>query len=208
VRRGDAGIPTAVQVFRDRDGGSFSARRVVALQHGEVIFSMSASFHRDETLGPGSQDVQMPVVGPPENGRPHGLMGLRSFVGRLPAQPYDTPWPTRFWARTTMDLSGADPLQHACVLTYLSDISTGTSPSPDGTVFPSSSLDHAVWFHRPADMSGWTLSDFNPRASGHGRGLYTGEVFAPDGTLLASIAQECLFRARRPGAAELDRWSA
>jgi acyl-CoA thioesterase-2 len=93
----------------------------------------------------------------------------------------------------------ASNLLHACALAYLSDMSTGILPSPDRRAGPGASIDHAVWFHRPVDMNGWTLTDFHPRLAGRGRGWYTGSVFSPDGTLVASIAQEALFRAERQG---------
>lgn len=194
LRRGDSRIPTVFKVARDRDGRSFSARRVVAIQNGEVIFNMSASFQvpSDQPL---DQVEDMPATDAPDNLPETSLFRLFSIVCRMPPPPYgDRPeYPTRFWAKVALDLP-ADPLIHACALTYLSDISTGVLPSRDGRTRSSASLDHAVWFHAPVDMNGWTLSDYHPRITGHGRGWYTGSIFDASGNLVASIAQEALFR--------------
>ena len=194
LRKGDSQIPTVYQVFRDRDGRSFSARRVIAIQRGAVIFNMSASFHvlEDSYV---SQAEPMPAAEPPEELAGTDLHRLFSIEGRFPTQPFAgrAPWPTRFWARATIGLP-PDPLIHACALTYLSDIMTGVLPAEDGSARPSSSLDHALWFHDAVDMNEWTLSDYHPGVSGHGRGWYTGSVFTADGTLVASLAQETLFR--------------
>lgn len=194
LRKGDSRVPTVFKVSRDRDGRSFSARRVVAVQHGKVIFNMSTSF-QVPSPGPVVQAVTMPETQGPDGLPDAELRRLFSFDARRPAQPYAerTPWPTRFWARATVDLPG-DPLLQACALTYLSDISTGILPAADGRGNPSSSLDHSVWFHSPVDLNEWTLSDYQPRFAGHGRGWYTGAVFDRAGQLVASIAQEALFR--------------
>lgn len=193
LRRGDPSRPTVFRVYRDRDGRSFSARRVVAVQQGEVIFSVAASFH---VLRGGwmSQAAVAPDTAAPEDARVVRLPRLVSMDARLPAQPYSgARFPTRFWARAAVPLPD-DPLVHACALTYLSDISTGVLPSPDGSEGPGSSLDHAVWFHDAVDMTDWTLSEYRPQFTGHGRGWYNGSLFARDGRLVASVAQECLFR--------------
>jgi acyl-CoA thioesterase-2 len=194
LRKGDSALPTVYQVFRDRDGRSFSARRVVAIQRGAVIFNMSASFHVAEDSWE-SQIEQMPDTEPPGNLRPGDMHRLFSIEGRIPKQPFGErmPWPTRFWARATIPLPGR-PLIHACALTYLSDMFSGVPLAPDGSAAPSSSLDHAIWFHRPVDMNEWVLSDYHPQVSGRGRGWYTGSIFTEDGTLVASITQETLFR--------------
>jgi acyl-CoA thioesterase-2 len=194
LRAGDSSKPTVFKVYRDRDGRSFSARRVVAIQSGEVIFNMSTSFHIAED-GAGEQSETMPEVPAPEGLPEHDFIRLRSFEGRLPVQPYGdrSVWPTRFWARPTVSFTD-DALLHACVLTYLSDISTGVLMAPGQPTLPGSSLDHAVWFHRRPAMNQWVLSEYQPRFTGHGRGTYTGSIFAADGSLVASIAQECLFR--------------
>ena len=193
LRSGDAARPAVFRVERDRDGRSFSARRVVAIQGGEVIFNMSASF----TAGSRGPDVAVdpaPGAEPPDGLPSHTLPRLFSFEARRPAQPYpDAHWPTRFWARSTAALPD-DPLLHACVLTYLSDIGTGLSALPDDQASPGPSLDHAVWFHRAARPDDWVLMDLVPRTVAGGRGWYTGTLHTTDGTLAASFVQETLFR--------------
>lgn len=192
LRPGDPLLPTVFTVYRDRDGRSFSARRVVAIQHGKVIFTMAASFHGGRQTS-SSQVEPMPEVAAPDQCTDFELPRLCSFESRLPDQPYsEARHPTRFWARTTKELPD-DPLTQACVLTYLSDISTGVLPSKDDAEGPGPSIDHAVWFHDRVDMNSWVLSDYQPRFVGSGRGWYSGSVFAADGRLVASLAQELLF---------------
>lgn len=206
LRAGDPTRPTVFRVDRDRDGRSFSARRVVAIQDGDVIFSMAGSFHV-ERESPAQQADQMPVVDAPDRCEPLTLPRLFSITSRVPAQPLAglASWPTLFWSRVDPPLVVGGPasqaLVHACALTYLSDISTGVLPL--GSALPGPSLDHAVWFHDLVDMNDWVLSDYQPRVAGRGRGWYTGSIFTQDGRLVASIAQECLFgipaaRARGP----------
>jgi acyl-CoA thioesterase-2 len=198
LRAGDASRPTVFQVFRDRDGRSFSARRVVALQGGEVIFNMSASFQTPED-GHDDQEPVLPAVPDPDSLPKLLLPRLFSFESRLPPQPYeDADWPTRFWARCTVSLK-ADPHLNACALTYLSDISTGLAKFNTDEYASSSSLDHAVWFHRPVDAEDWLLTDLTPHTAAGGRGWYTGAIFNRRGSLVASTAQEALFRRRRIG---------
>jgi acyl-CoA thioesterase-2 len=196
LRSGNAAQPTVFRVDRDRDGRSFSARRVVAIQDGEVIFTMSASFHRHED-GPDHQIEPRPDVDDPDRLMDYMLPRLTSMEGRLPAQTFpDAAWPTRFWARCTVPL-GDDPHLHAAVLTYLSDISTGLSPFDGESHHSGASLDHAVWFHRPIRMDDWVLTDLVPRSIAGGRGWYTGTLHDRDGFLGASVTQEALFRAVR-----------
>jgi acyl-CoA thioesterase II len=193
LRSGDAARPAVFRVDRDRDGRSFSARRVVALQGGEVIFSMSASFAAPGTC-PDVPVDPAPDAEAPDGLPAHTLPRLFSMEGRRPTQPYPAAhWPTRFWARSTVPLPD-DPLVHACVLTYLSDIGTGLSALPDDEAAPGPSLDHAVWFHRPARLDDWVLMDLVPRTVAAGRGWYTGTLTTAAGTLAASFVQETLFR--------------
>ncbi|HKG52331.1 MAG TPA: acyl-CoA thioesterase domain-containing protein [Actinomycetales bacterium] len=194
LRSGDAQRPTVFRVDRDRDGRSYSARRVVAVQGGEVVFSMSASFSVEEE-GPDLVASPPPEVQPPDELSSYEVPRLFSMEGRLPEQPLDVArhWPTRFWARSRLSLPD-DRLVHASVLTYLSDIGTGLSAFPQEGSSPGPSLDHALWFHRPVRLDDWVLMDLVPRSVARGRGWYTGEVLAADGTLAASFTQEALFR--------------
>jgi len=194
LRRGDARRPTIFRVDRDRDGRSFSARRVVALQGGDVVFSMSSSF-AVPAEGPDLVADAPPEAEPPDELRGYDVPRLFSMEGRKPSQPLEVQsyWPTRFWARSTVRLPD-EPLMHACVLAYLSDIGTGLSAFPQDEAGAGPSLDHAVWFHRPARLDDWVLMDLHPRTVSGGRGWYTGSVLTADGTLCASFTQESLFR--------------
>ena len=147
LRSGSAARPTVFEVYRDRDGRSFSARRVVAIQGGEVIFNMSASFavpragaEHDAGVMP---DVPAPDEMPAVDHPYHVSMETR------PASADQLDWrvPTRFWCRSSVGLPD-DDLVHACVLTYMSDLSTGLIPLEGGDTETGPSLDHAVWFHR------------------------------------------------------------
>ena len=202
LRSGDAARPTIFRVERDRDGGSFSARRVVAVQGGEVIFSMAASFHAGGA-GPDIPVQQMPEVEAPEGLASRGMPRLFTMESRRPGRTaQDRHLPPRFWARTTVPLPD-DHLVHACVLTYLSDIGTGLATMPQDEASPGPTLDHAVWFHRHAPLDEWVLMDMEPGTVSGGRGWYTGAIFTAGGTLAASFTQETLFRAGknpfRPG---------
>jgi acyl-CoA thioesterase-2 len=197
LRPGNAKQPIIFQVYRDRDGRSYCARRVVAMQDGDVIFNMSSSFHvADE--GPDAQLVHMPAdVSPPEESKELNLFRLFNFEAKAPPMaggPYE--FPIRFWARADVDLPD-DPLIHAAAIAYLSDISTGLVPlhTPEGR--STSSLDHAMWFHRFGRADEWLLSDLVGRTASEGRGWYTGSIFDRAGRLVASIAQETLFRFTR-----------
>jgi len=107
-------------------------------------------------------------------------------------------WPTRFWARCTIPLPET-PLVQACALTYLSDISSGLLAWDGEEAATGPSLDHALWFHRPARMDEWVLVDLAPRTVAGGRGWYDGGIYTADGTRAVTIAQEALFRfGKRP----------
>jgi acyl-CoA thioesterase-2 len=202
LRGGDAAYPTVFRVYRDRDGRSFSARRVVAIQHGEVIFTMSASFQVHEP-GADLRTGSAPRSEDPESLEPIDLPRLVSMEGRLPVQPFTgNRRLTRVWSRC-IEVLPDDQLWHAAVLTYLSDGLTGLAPLEDDEYRSGASLDHAVWFHRPARLDDWVLLDLEPGTAAGGRGWYTGTLHDRNGTPVASLAQENLFRAGhggRPGA--------
>jgi acyl-CoA thioesterase-2 len=220
---GDPKVPIIYEVDRIRDGRSFTTRRVVAIQHGQAIFSMSASFHVPE---PGyDHAAAMPDVPPPED--LPGEAEIRESVMPLMPDPvrayyererpielkpvefsrYMTGGPRepRFnvWIRATGRLPD-DPAVHQCVLAYASDMTLlDTSLIAHGrTVFErgiqAASLDHALWFHRPFRADEWLLySQDSPSAHG-GRGFSRGLVFTREGVLVASVAQEGLIRPREP----------
>ncbi len=218
---GDPKVPIIYEVDRIRDGRSFTTRRVVAIQHGQAIFSMSASFHAEE---PGFDhaapmpDLPGPESLPSEADIKRGVMPLmpdpvRAYYERerpIELRPveytrYTDPKPMepRFnlWLRATGRLPD-DPAVHQAVLAYASDMTLlDSSLVPHGrTVFERSiqaaSLDHALWFHRPFRADDWLLyAQDSPSASG-ARGFSRGLIHARDGTLIASVAQEGLIRAR------------
>jgi acyl-CoA thioesterase-2 len=218
---GDPKVPIIYDVERIRDGKSFTTRRVVAIQHGEAIFIMSASFHRDE---PGmTHQAKMPDVPMPED--LPTLADLKQQVLPMPEPVrrfYERERPIelrpvefdrylgrkiengRFhiWLRATARLPD-EPAIHQCVLAYASDMGLLDSALvPHGrTVFEktimAASLDHALWFHRPFRADDWLLyAHDSPNLAGS-RGFSRGLVFARDGTLVASVAQEGLLRERR-----------
>jgi acyl-CoA thioesterase II len=193
LRQGSTIRPTVFRVDRDRDGQSFSARRVVAIQEGEVIFNMSTSFAADRP-GADTDADGAPQLPPPDAlpSKTHPRLSSFEFHAADSAQRM----PSRFWIRCAEPLPD-DPLLHAAVLAYTSDISTGLVALEDDGSQAGPSLDHAVWFHRPARMDEWTWQELTPHTVAGGRGWYTGAVFTPDGTRIASIAQEALFRTRR-----------
>jgi acyl-CoA thioesterase-2 len=221
LRPGDTAVPIVYDVERIRDGGSFSTRRIVARQHGRGIYYMTASFQVPEE-GFTHQDAMPDVPAPdacvemaelfrrrdPENGarwaREWSALGLR-YVGdsgeggSLPADEH--PSQARLWIRVNGTI-GDDPLLHRAAFTYASDMTLlGSALVPHGVhvahpKMQSASLDHTVWFHRPFRADEWLLYDqVSPSASG-GRGLAFGRLFAEDGRLVASVAQEGLIRYR------------
>jgi acyl-CoA thioesterase-2 len=200
LRQGDTSRPTLFQVERDRDGRSFSARRVTVVQDGRVIFSMSASFTvAAETSRPMPDADAEPVPElPPVQSLPAWTMHRHSSFDFRVADPARR-LPDRFWIKCTAELPD-DPLLHAAVLAYTSDISSAlVSYETDGrTTGPS--LDHALWFHRPARMDDWTWQELVPRTVAAGRGWYTATIYAADGTRLATAAQEQLMRPAPPPA--------
>ncbi|MEC3973913.1 acyl-CoA thioesterase [Amycolatopsis sp. H20-H5] len=214
IRGGDPSVPIIYEVDRTRDGRSFTTRRVLAIQHGKAIFSLSASFQKHEPGIEHSED--MPDVPGPESlptltERAEGFdIGLRERPRPIDLRYVnDPPWVTRqtgahparnqVWMRADGKL-GDEQLLHVCVLTYASDMTLldsvlarhGVYWDLDGVV--GASLDHALWFHRPFRADEWFLYDSaSPSASG-ARGLAQGRFFAAVGTLIATVVQEGLLR--------------
>ncbi len=221
LRAGNLNHPIQYRVRRSRDGRSFSARKVTALQKDTPIFTMSASFQRPED-GLVHQDA-MPEVPPPgalrseaewrEEAAAKLPVEVRSWFLRerpieiRPVVPEDRfsgeKLPPRqiFWLRAKGRL--ADTLSlHQCVLAYTSDMSLlDTSLLPHGaTLFTPglqlASLDHAMWFHLPFRADDWVLYVQESPNAGGARSFNTGALFREDGTLIASVAQEGLVRRR------------
>jgi acyl-CoA thioesterase-2 len=154
---------------------------------------MSASFHVSDD-GPDSQVTQLPEgVAPPEESMPLNLFRLFNFEASKPPMDVDYEFPTRFWAKTDITLPD-DPLIHAAAIAYVSDISSGLIPLHTLEGRSTSSLDHAMWFHRAGRADEWMLVDLIGHSAAEGRGWYTGSMYDENGRLIASLAQETLFR--------------
>lgn len=207
LRPGKPGEDIDMYVERPRDGGSFTSRRVKAVQNDEVIFDMIASFHRVEE-GP---TYQMPIAddvpAPEDAPEPQGMFGrmrsLMPFDMRElgPTEPVDGIYRStrRAWFRTAGELPD-DPAIHTCVLAFASDmgvVSAARVPvagEEEWERFMGASLDHAVWFHRPIRADRWILFDLRTVSSFGARGLAAGTMHSQDGVLGVSIAQEALIR--------------
>ena len=222
LRRGDCNAPIIYEVDRSLDGHSFSNRRIVAIQHGQQIFNMTASFQAAESGF--EHQIAMPQVPAPESlaesgGPPPQLLArLPQRVRRFFEQPrpfeFRTVQPIEYlrprreapareiWFRTVGELP-EDEMLHRRLLAYVSDfflldtatLPHGTSLLTGGIVM--ASIDHAMWFHRPLRVDDWLLYAMeSPSASG-ARGFARASGFARDGRLVASAAQEGLVRARK-----------
>ncbi len=219
IRPGDPEIPVIYQVDRARDGGSFTTRRVVAIQHGKQIFNLSASFQIDEDGW--DYQHQMPQVGNPEDWPNRNELRER-HVDKIPEKLHDdflrerpielrevaprdffTPEKAtdenHLWFRMEAAKGQGPQMQH-CLLAYASDMNLlGSSLRPHGLTWfqgnvMSASLDHAMWFHGPIQFSDWHLYDLDAPWTGKARGFNRGSIYSADGTLVASVAQEGLVR--------------
>ena len=221
IRPGDPKVPILYEVDRARDGGSFTTRRVTAIQHGEQIFNLAGSFQDVEQGFEHQSDI--PVVPGPE-GLPDAFEHMKAMIEKMPeaarrmmGRPrpieqrlVDPRGPTekvapicRNWIRARAPI-GSDQHLHQAILAYASDMGLlETGMRPHGVTWQtpglqSASLDHAIWFHRPSNFNDWHLyAQDSPSASG-ARGFIRGQIFSKDGTLVASIAQEGLLRQRQP----------
>jgi acyl-CoA thioesterase-2 len=223
LRPGDPKVPILYEVDRSRDGGSFSSRRVVAIQHGAQIFTLAASFQKLESGF--EHQSQMPVVPDPESleddqqvllrdpqlkpeMRPwvarERAFETRSVLGRGPAwisgdRPARAPV-DHIWLKTRGSLPDNADI-HRALLAFVSDMSLlDTALLPHGkSIFSDvqvASLDHAMWFHRPFRADDWLLYvQDSPSASG-ARGFNRGSIYRRDGVLVASVVQEGLIRPR------------
>ena len=221
LRPGDPAVPILYNVDRIRDGGSFSTRRVVAIQHGQAIFSMAASFHKhEEGL---IHQAKMPDVPQPE-ALPSEAELKEHLVGRLP-EPLKAYWQherpieirpvdlsrytspgkrtasQQVWIKATGEL-GDSLACNQCVLAYASDFTLlDTALIAHGRfVFDPTlmlaSLDHAIWFHRPFRIDDWLLYSQDSPSSAGARAFCRGTLFTRSGELVASTAQEGLLRER------------
>jgi acyl-CoA thioesterase-2 len=225
IRPGDPNIPIIFEVDRSRDGGSFTTRRVVAIQHGQQIFNLAASFqvaeqgfeHQSEMPeAPHWDEVEDDIVVQARQlkdapahmrewlDRPQPIE-MRSVGGRIDGgKPEPRPPLQQVWFRAKDPIGGV-PYMHQVILAYASDMSLlGTAIRPHGVNWQTpgvqtASLDHAMWFHQPTDFNQWHLyHQVSPSASG-GRGFNLGYIYrASDGALVATCAQEGLMRMRKP----------
>lgn len=218
---GDPTHPIIYEVERTRDGGSFTTRRVKAIQHGRIIFTMSVSFQRAEEAY--EHQVRMPDVPPPDQ-----LPTAQELIGRLVDQLPETM--RNYWRRERpiemkpvdvrryLSREPAEPAQyiwirangtlpddlrlHQCVLAYASDFTLlDTALIAHGKVLfdpdiQLASLDHAMWLHRPFRADGWLLYAQDSPSTHAARGFCRGSFFDQEGRLIASVAQEGLIRNR------------
>lgn len=225
LRRGDVNAPIIYEVDRSRDGGSFSNRRVVAIQHGRPILNLAASFQVPEQ-GLKHQATMPDVPGP------EGLKDARDvandMLDHIPSKmrryltdkrpfefrhvesvnfetPQKLPPYKHVWIRA-VDRLPDNPVLHQNLLTYVSDYELlGTATLPHGLSFTRgtvimASLDHALWFHSDVKMDDWLLYAADSPAASSARGFARGQFFTQDGRLVASTAQEGLMRVIDAGA--------
>jgi len=227
IRPGDPSVPIIYDVDRYRDGKSFTTRRVVAIQHGNPIFSMAASFHLKEEGF--DHQIDMPKVAMPED-LPSEKQLLAQFQDMMPEnmrhyfarqRPIELrpTEPERYlnpahnetggqnvwqnvWIRAVQPLPD-DPALHQCVLAYASDMTLlDTSLVPHGrNLFDPdlmmASLDHALWFHRPFRADEWLLYAQDSPSTSGALGFNRGSIYTREGALVASVTQEGLIRTKR-----------
>ena len=220
IRPGDVRIPVLYEVDRSRDGGTFTTRRVIAIQNGQQIFNLAASFQvAEEGL---EHQTTMPEAPEPESVLGELERMLADSPDKIPPamlqqmqrpRPIDLRWPDpqnifkpvpkpprkQTWMRAKAPIGPDIRLQQAC-LAYASDMAfMETALRVHGLTWQSpglqsASLDHAMWFHRPVDFNNWLLFDQDCPSTSQGRGFIRGEMYTQDGKLAASVAQECLMR--------------
>jgi acyl-CoA thioesterase-2 len=224
IRPGDPRIPILFEVDRSRDGGTFTTRRVIAVQNGKQIFNLAASFQTPEDGF--EHQAPMPAVRSADDmaseaeaqkkavlegmseemrrmmnrPRPVEMVGRDNYgFGRKP-KPSEPKSDT--WMRAVAPI-GDDARMHQVILAYASDMNLlSTAMRPHGVAWQtpglqSASLDHAMWFHKPSNFNDWHLyTQDSPSASG-GRGFVRGAIYGQDGTLVASVAQEGLMRLKK-----------
>ena len=220
LRPGDMEYPIIYDVERTRDGGSFTTRRVVAIQKGEPIFDMALSFHKVEK-GPSHQIDMLDIPGP--NECTSELEVRKKMIDKVPAKyrdfflrerpieirnlpgegMFEEPTKKEPYKHVWMKAVGKlpdDVVHHQAILAYASDMGLlSTSMNPHKLSFAkgnvmSASLDHAMWFHRPFRADQWMLYSTDSPSASNARGFNRGSVYTEDGTLVASAVQEGLMR--------------
>ena len=222
IRPGDVTIPVLYEVDRSRDGGTFTTRRVIAIQNGKQIFNLAASFQVAED-GLDHQSA-MPEHPDPEAVKTELDQLLAKFGDKLPERmreqmkrprPIDLRWPDpqdmfkpipkpprkQVWMRAKAPIGPEVKLQQAC-LAYASDMAfMETALRVHGLTWQtpglqSASLDHAMWFHKASNFNDWHLYTQDSPSTSQGRGFIRGEMYTQDGVLAASVTQECLMRVK------------
>lgn len=219
LRPGDPAEKIEYRVDRIRDGGSFTTRRVLALQHGKEIFTLNASFQDDEEGF--SHQFAMPQAVPveeleseleirrkiqefiPEKVRAQAICDRPIEIRPVSPLNYFRPEKRepykQNWFKAIAEISD-DQVLHRCLLAYASDFGLlGTSLLPHGVTYYSkgmqvASLDHAIWFHRDFRVDDWLLYDMDSPSASQGRGFNRGNVYNQEGVLVASVCQEALIR--------------
>jgi acyl-CoA thioesterase II len=218
IRPGDPSVPLVYTVDRVRDGRSFTTRRVSAVQHGKVIFTLSASFQvaedglshqasMPEVPGPETlptfHERMEKIFGPQDNDffhrRPVDLRHVTPLTWEAARDPALSGPESKVWLRVDGELPD-DPLLHVCLMTYASDMTLldtvllNHARAWGDKKTMGASLDHAMWFHRPFRADEWLLyAQDTPNAAG-ARGLARGQVFTREGELVVSVVQEGLIR--------------
>lgn len=219
LRAGDHEAPIVYNVDRSRDGRSFTARRVVAIQHGRPIFTMAASFQLEQDglehqfdmpEVPDPEKMDNTLVIPPEQLEKapqklrrwftrFGPFEFKPIVDQNPFDPSPRPPYKKFWFRLKGEMNESQAM-HRALLAYASDFHLiGTATLPHGISFIKgnvfmASLDHAMWFHRPVCVNDWLLYDCDSPSASGSRGLARGMIFDREGVLVASTAQEGMIR--------------
>jgi acyl-CoA thioesterase-2 len=220
IRPGDQSVPILYEVDRLRDGNSFITRRVVAIQHGRAIFNLQASFqapedHRFDHQSPMPDDIPPPETLPDfkERMKPWKELLGDEYERDRPIDVRNADWLPhdrktvlppyqRVWLRADGRLPD-DPVLHACILTYASDMTlldTATLPFAMGAMEENlfmASLDHAMWFHRPFRADDWLLYVQDSPSASAGRGLARGLIYTQSGELAVSVVQEGVLRVAR-----------
>ena len=230
LRAGDVDHPIVYEVDRTRDGGSFSVRRVTAVQHGKVIFFCAASFQEPEQGA--EHQLTMPEVPRPDDIAPlaplspakleklptkvqrwldrAGPFEFRHVYPRDDLDPPKRPPYQQVWFRLAEKVGDAPEL-HRALLAYASDFHLlGTATFPHGISYyqpnvQMASLDHALWFHRPFRADEWLLYSIDSPSASGSRGLARGMIYDINGHLVASTAQEGLIRMAAVAAGEVNQ---
>jgi acyl-CoA thioesterase-2 len=192
LQPGDPGVPVLYRIRNERDGRSFSSRRVTAFQHDAAVFTMTASFDSGIATD-ADEDVRTAKVRDTS-------AGCREVSTPLPLEITADEWdlrertlPVRFLVRPRGLLTPGDPLLHSAALAFMSDFSSGLQRNRSGLAL-GPSLDHALWFHRSVNWNDWLYVDLSPGHVYGRRGWYQGSITDRAGTRVASLAQEMLYR--------------